>query len=131
MFTLEQIKATHAKVKSGADFPKYVQELKALGLQKYEIYVTDGHATYYGDNDFNISSAPQWPEKQIARPAVAEKLEHDLKIHQLGKTDYPTFCQQSADAGVEKWIVDAQKMKCSYYDKEGNVLLEEDIPTPF
>ena len=27
MFTLDQIKEAHAKVKSGADFPGYVQEL--------------------------------------------------------------------------------------------------------
>ena len=32
MFTVEQIKAAHSKVKSGADFPAYIQEIKALGL---------------------------------------------------------------------------------------------------
>jgi uncharacterized protein YbcV (DUF1398 family) len=31
MFTLEQIKQAHSKVKSGADFPKYIQEIKILG----------------------------------------------------------------------------------------------------
>ena len=32
MFTLEQIKLAHSKVKSGADFPAYIKELKALGV---------------------------------------------------------------------------------------------------
>lgn len=30
MFTVEQIKAAHAKVKSGADFPGYITEIKSL-----------------------------------------------------------------------------------------------------
>jgi hypothetical protein len=43
MFTIEQIKAAHSKVKSGTDFPAYVQELIALGVTGYETYVADGH----------------------------------------------------------------------------------------
>ena len=39
MFTAEQIKAAHSKVKSGADFPGYIKEIKALGVTHYEAYV--------------------------------------------------------------------------------------------
>ena len=42
MFTIEQIQSAHSKVKSGADFPKYIQEIKALGVTSYETYVEDG-----------------------------------------------------------------------------------------
>jgi len=129
MFTIEQIKAAHAKVKSGADFPKYIRELKDLGVSSYEHYVSDGHIDYKGPNDFSIAADAKWPEKAISTPSSNEKLEHDLKIHQLGKTDYLTFCQQAADAGVEKWTVDLVAMKCTYYDKEGKEMLSEDIPT--
>lgn len=31
MFTVEQIETAHAKVKSGADFPNYIKEIKELG----------------------------------------------------------------------------------------------------
>lgn len=31
MFTLEQIELAHSKVKSGAEFPRYIQEIKELG----------------------------------------------------------------------------------------------------
>lgn len=41
MFTAEQIKAAHSKVKSGADFPSYIQEIKALGVTHYEAHVED------------------------------------------------------------------------------------------
>jgi hypothetical protein len=32
MFTLEQIQQAHKKVKSGADFPAYAQELTNMGV---------------------------------------------------------------------------------------------------
>lgn len=51
MFTLEQIKEAHSKVKSGADFPAYIQDMKELGVQLYTHYVADGHIVYKGAND--------------------------------------------------------------------------------
>jgi hypothetical protein len=33
MFTIAQIKKAHSKVKSGEDFPVYIQDLIALGVQ--------------------------------------------------------------------------------------------------
>lgn len=42
MFTVEQIKAAHSKVKSGADFPAYIQEIKSLGVTHYEAYSLTG-----------------------------------------------------------------------------------------
>lgn len=41
MFTIEQIKAAHSKVKSGADFPSYIREIKQLGVTGYEVSVSD------------------------------------------------------------------------------------------
>ena len=32
MFTAEQIITAHSKVKSGADFPNYIKDIKALGV---------------------------------------------------------------------------------------------------
>ena len=37
MFTVNQIKEAHSKVKSGADFPAYIQDIKKLGVySRYE-----------------------------------------------------------------------------------------------
>lgn len=52
MFTLEQIKEAHAKVRSGADFPTYVQDLIGLGVTCYQTYVSDGHTDYFGKKGF-------------------------------------------------------------------------------
>ena len=39
MFTLKQIKAAHSKVKSGADFPKYIADIKKLAVNAFETSV--------------------------------------------------------------------------------------------
>ena len=56
MFTVEQIKAAHSKVKSGADFPAYIQDIKKLGVTYYETFVTDGHTDYYGANKYKTTA---------------------------------------------------------------------------
>jgi len=128
MFTIEQIKTAHSKVKSGADFPDYIKEMKTIGVVAYEHFVSDGHIQYYDANDFTLAANAKWPAVAIAAEGSAEKLKHALKIHQQGETDYPTFCKQSAEAGVEKWLVDMTKMTCTYYDKASNEMVVETIP---
>ncbi|WP_443936846.1 DUF1398 domain-containing protein [Pedobacter sp. MW01-1-1] len=128
-FTLDEIKATHAKVKSGADFPKYIADLKKVGVLAYEHYVTDGHTAYLGNNDYRLLGASKWPTLTISTKGEAKLLRSVLRIHQNGGSDYITFCRESAEAGVEKWVVDLNEMTCSYYDLDGNALLVETIPT--
>ena len=128
MFTLDQIKAAHSKVKSGADFPNYIQELIQLGVTFYETYVSDGHTDYLGTNGYKTSSEPKYSQLIIAEQSDVEQFRLDLKAHQQGKTDYATFCNDCAKSGVEKWTVRMDKMTCTYYDKSVNELLEETIP---
>lgn len=56
MFTIQQIQEAHAKVKSGADFPKYMQDIMALGVTSFETFVFDNHTNYYGKDNFQIAS---------------------------------------------------------------------------
>lgn len=130
MFTLEQIKAVHSKVKSGADFPLYVQDMKKLGVHWYEHFLTDGHCTYHGGDSFFVEAPAKWALRDIHPQVSKEKLNHDIREHQQGKSDYHTICMQLAEAGVQKWIVDMRQMTCTYYDAQGNTLLVEEIPAP-
>ncbi|MES2448825.1 MAG: DUF1398 family protein [Bacteroidota bacterium] len=127
-FTLEKIKAAHAKTKSGADFPNYIQEIKEMGVIAYEHFLSDGHIKYHGENEYTIAAPPKWETKKINTDSDKEDLKAILKIHQSGKTDYLTFCAEAAEIGVEKWIVDMKEMTCTYYDLQGNKMLTEKIP---
>lgn len=128
MFTVEQIKAAHSKVKSGADFPAYIREIKTLGVTHYETYVTDGHTEYHGPENYTATAPAKYDPLVIAEVPQTEQFETDLKAHQQGKTDYPTFIKMCAAFGIEKWTVCMEAMNCTYYDKAGNEILVEDIP---
>lgn len=129
MFSLDQIKYAHSKVKSGADFPAYIQDLKKLGVVYYETFVADGHTDYYGADDFKETAAAKYDPLHVSETSNKEKFKTDLKAHQAGKTDYPTFCKDAAKAGVEKWAVSMEAMTCTYFDTDGKEMLVEKIPS--
>jgi uncharacterized protein YbcV (DUF1398 family) len=128
MFTVEQIKAAHSKVKSGADFPLFIKEIKMLGVTHYKAYVIDGHIDYYGGNDYIVTVSARYPPLQIANTPNIEKFKAELLAHQQGKTGYLTFISMCAETGVYKWDICLDKMTCIYYDKAGNEILVEQIP---
>lgn len=128
MFTVEQIKTAHSKVKSGADFPSYIKEIKKLGVTHYEAYVTDGHIDYHGANNYTAKVPEKYEPLIIADVAKVQQFKTELIAHQQGKTDYLTFIKMCAETGIEKWEICMDKMTCTYYDKAGNDILVEQIP---
>jgi uncharacterized protein YbcV (DUF1398 family) len=128
MFTVEQIKSAHAKVKSGADFPSYIKEIKGLGVTHYEAYVSDGHIDYHGANNYTAKVPAKYESLVIAGTSKSEEFKAALVAHQQGKTDFLTFIKTCATFGIEKWAICMDKMTCIYYDKAGNEILVEQIP---
>ncbi len=128
MFTAEQIKAAHGKVKSGADFPSYIREVKALGVTHYEAYVTDGHIDYHGADGYTAKTPAKYPPLAIADTAKAEEFIAALVAHQQGKTDFLAFIKMCASFGIEMWTICMDRMTCTYYSKAGNEILVEKIP---
>lgn len=129
MFTIQQIQDAHAIVKSGADFPQYMQDIIALGVTAFETFVFDNHTIYFGKENFKIASEGFTKTLVIANKSNIEQFKLDLKAHQQGKTDYMTFLNDCAKSGVEKWRVLMDTMTCSYYDKSGNKIWVEVIPS--
>lgn len=130
MFTEDQVLAAHNQVKTGADFPKYIQTIKDLGLIKYEYWVVDGRTVYFGDAGYILNTGPKYLAIPITSPPTRGDLEHAITQRELGKTDFLTFCKQVADAGAAKWEIDTQKMQCTYFDNEDRVILSETVSPP-
>lgn len=128
MFTVTQIEEAHSKVKSGADFPKYIQEIKGLGVKNFTTWVKDSHTEYFGENDFQTKSQPKYDDLEINETVNADQFKKQLKIHQQGGTDYMQFCKDCAENGIEKWIVDLDQFTCIYFDRAGSEVLTEEIP---
>ncbi|WP_280956321.1 DUF1398 family protein [Aequorivita sublithincola] len=60
MFTIKQIESANSKVKSGAEFPKYIKEIKEIGVTGFETWVIDSHTNYFGENEFQTKSKSKY-----------------------------------------------------------------------
>ena len=129
MFTLNQIHDAHAKVQSGAEFPQYIQDLKDLWVRSYTIFVSDGHAEYQGDGDYTITSPTKYESLIISNTTDKEWFIANLKLHQQWGSDYMTFCQHTAQAGVTKRVIQMNDMTCTYYDSDDQAIVIEMIPS--
>lgn len=129
MFTIDQIKEAHSRVKSGADFPAYIQDLITLGVQGYDTFVNDGHVEYFGADNFREVATETYNSITIAPSANKERFIEFLVMHQDGQTDYLTFCNHAGQCGIAKWSVNIIEMTCTYFDPSGAEILIEKIPT--
>jgi len=127
-FTIQEIKAAHQKVKSGADFPKYIQAIKNLGVSHYTAYVSDGNTEYFDTENHAAKTGSKYETLKISENLNLENFKTQLKLHQQGGTDYMTFCKDCAENGVEGWKMDLNQMICTYFDKDGKNILEEKVP---
>ncbi|TRX07935.1 DUF1398 domain-containing protein [Flavobacterium gawalongense] len=128
MFTTAQIKEAHSKVKSGADFPAYIQDLIELGVKGYDTFVNDGHVEYFGEDNFRAAATDTYSSITVAASANKERFIEFLVMHQDGQTDYLTFCNHAAQCGIARWSVNIIEMTCTYFDKLGSAILIEKIP---
>jgi uncharacterized protein YbcV (DUF1398 family) len=127
MFTLEQINDIHARVGKAATFPEYVSALNALGVEKCDSYLTDGHSEYFGKNGERVDSLPVHEELIIAGRSNRESFLDHLKLHEQGGTSYLEMSRGLAESGIEKWTIDTVEMTMIYLDQSGNELLVERI----
>lgn len=127
MFTLKQIKEAHSYVKSGADFPLYIQALRTLGVKEYTVFVEDGHTEYRGDGGFVLLGDALYHTLTLGtvNSVLFKEL---LQKHQAGETNYLTFCEDSARNGVEKWVVDTDALTCTYFNHDTIMLVEHIAP---
>ncbi|MGD1318469.1 DUF1398 domain-containing protein [Chryseobacterium sp. 2R14A] len=128
-FTIDEIKKAHQKVKSGADFPKYIQEIKGLGVSHYTALVANGNTKYFDAEENFAETGSKYENLIISENLNPEQFKSRLKLHQQGGTDYPTFCKDCAENGVEGWKMDLNEMTCTYFDRTGNDVLVEKVPS--
>ncbi|MCD1116790.1 DUF1398 domain-containing protein [Chryseobacterium turcicum] len=128
-FTIDEIKTEHQKVKSGADFPKYIQEIKNMGVSHYTTFVAGGSTKYFdAENNFAETEA-KYEVLNITENVNLENFKIRLKLHQQGGTDYLTFCKDCAENGINGWKMDLNKMICTYFDKNQKDILTEQVPS--
>jgi uncharacterized protein YbcV (DUF1398 family) len=127
MFTIEQIDDIHDRLGTAETLAQYLRALNAIGIEKSDSYLTDGHSEYVGRNGQKVVTGPAHQALTIAETSNRDTLLEHLRLHDQRKTSYLEMSRDLADSGIEKWTFDTSKMTIAYYDKAGDVLLVEAI----
>ncbi len=127
MFTIEQINALHARLGSAETLPEYVLALKALGVERYDSYLADGHSEYFGKGGHGVVSPPVHEVLPVAETGHRETFPQHLRRHERGETTYLEMSRGLAQSGIEKWTVDTSRMTMTFYDKARREMLIEQI----
>ncbi len=127
MFTLEQTNEIHDRLGNASTLKDYLLALRAIGVLASDSYLTDGHTAHRGADGYEVATAPTHEAFEVAATADKDALVEQLRLHATGVTSYVEMSRGLAEAGVEKWILDAEALTMTYYDRAGNVLLAEPI----
>jgi len=127
MFTIEEINDLHARLGSAKTFTEYVRALKALGVDRYDSYLADGHSEYFGQGGHRFVSPPEHDMLPVAETGQRETFLQHLRQHELRQTTYLEMSIGLAQSGIEKWSVDTGRMTMTFYDKAGREMLVEQI----
>ena len=124
MFTIEQIDDLHAGLGSARTLPEYVRALKALGVERYDSYLADGHSEYFGQGGQRVVSPPVHEVLPVAETGQRETFLQHLRRHERHQTTYLEMSRGLAQSGIEKWTVDTGRMTMTFYDK-AEMLVEQ------
>ena len=127
MFTIEQINDLHARLGSAKTLPEYVRALKAVGVERYDSYLADGHSEYFGHGGHSVASPPVHEALPVAETGQREAFLQHLRRHEKRETTYLEMSRGLAQSGIEKWTVDTDRMTMTFYDKAGGEMLVEQI----
>ena len=100
-----------------------------MGVVSYEHSVGNGSNVFFGSKGHKVIVSHPQKILTVSPHPSKDALLQALAVHQKGQTDYPTFCLQAAQAGVEKWVSDLTLMTISYLDSSGKRMLVEKIPS--
>ena len=127
MFTIEQINDLHARLGSAKTLQEYVRALKAIGVERYDSYLADGHSEYFGQGGHRVVSPPVHGVLPVAETGQRETFLQHLSRHQRRQTTYAEMSRGLAQSGIEKWTVDTGRLTMTFYDKAGREMLVEQI----
>lgn len=127
MFTLEHIDELHSRYGSAKTLPDYVRALHALGVERYESFLADGHSEYFGQGGYRLVSPAVHELFPIAVASEREAFLQHLHQHELGHTTYLEMSWGLAQSGIKKWIVETGRMTIAFCDKAGREMLVRQI----
>ncbi len=106
---------------------EYARTLHAIGVEKYDSYLADGHSEYFGKDGHKVVSPPFHKNLPIAETSNKEKFLKYTQVVEQSQIGYLKMSKGLADSGIEKWTVNTGEATMTYCDKAGNELLFEKL----
>ncbi|HDC6346551.1 TPA: DUF1398 family protein [Staphylococcus aureus] len=126
-FTLSAIQQAHQQF-TGVDFPKLFKAFKDMGMTYNIVNIQDGTATYVHQSEDDIVTSSVKSNHPVAQKSNKTIVQDVSTRHQQGQTDFETFCDEMAEAGIYKWHIDIQAGTCTYIDLQDQAVISELIP---
>ncbi|SCS43303.1 DUF1398 family protein [Staphylococcus caeli] len=126
-FSRASIHQAHAQY-TGVDFPKLFQAFKNMGMAFNIVNIKEGTTTYTHKDGAEIIDEGIKSSQSIAISSDKAQIQDILRRHQAGETDFPTFCEEMAHAGIYKWEIDLSAGTCAYIDLANKAVITEYIP---
>ncbi|HEK7179328.1 TPA: DUF1398 family protein [Staphylococcus aureus] len=126
-FKLSAIQQAHQQF-TGVDFPKLFKAFKDMGTTYNIVNIQDGTATYVHQSEDDIVTSSVKSNHPVAPSSNQSIVQDVLTRHQQGQTDFETFCDEMAQAGIYKWHIDIQAGTCTYIDLQEQAIISELIP---
>ncbi|EFB45439.1 hypothetical protein SARG_00484 [Staphylococcus aureus subsp. aureus C101] len=126
-FKLSAIQQAHQQF-TGVDFPKLFKAFKDMGMTYNIVNIQDGTATYVHQSEDDIVTSSVKSNHPVVPSSNQSIVQDVLTRHQQGQTDFETFCDEMAQAGIYKWHIDIQAGTCTYIDLQEQAIISELIP---
>ncbi|MDW8543172.1 DUF1398 family protein [Staphylococcus sp. KG4-1] len=120
-FSLSAIQQAHQQY-TGVDFPKLFQAFKAMGIAINTVDIQNGTTIYTRQSGEQIIDRGVKSTVPISHHTDKEQIQESLKQHQIGKTDFPSFCDEMAQAGIYKWHIGIEAGTCTYVNLKMKLL---------
>jgi uncharacterized protein YbcV (DUF1398 family) len=124
---MAQIDALHDRLGRVDSLADYLRGLAALGVVRFESFVTDGHSEFTTTDGQRVDSPAHHAVLEVAGASDREAFLQHLRQHADGETSYVEMSEGLAHAGVEKWVADTTDLTMTYRDRSGVALLVDQV----
>lgn len=112
---------------NAGEFALVMQELKRLGVKRYDYFVAEGVYRYYDEKSF-VELKMNGVPKEVADRSDIDAIKSAVKTAQSGAIDFERFCELAGKAGVPFWTSNLVTKEVTYFDNQHHVLHLEPIP---
>ena len=124
---MAQIDDLHARLGRAESLADYLRGLAAIGVVRFESFVTDGHSEFVGADGHRVVSAVHHEAFAVAQASDRDAFLEQLQRHLDGETTYVEMSKGLADCGVKSWVADTTALTLTYYDLAGVALLVDKV----